>query len=328
MMDVNVYRVPMGSPDDVSELEKLIDEGTVNPFEICAIIAQTEGDGYSRGYAALCFELMLSEKMHMSRAEVAARIPMLMIGLTGGLMSPHYTVFTRKEVEAPENSEKRLALGIKITRVLLPEEYGTAVQVKLVAEAVKEAMAEAGITDVADVHCVEVKCPNLTAARLADAQSRGNTCCSTNFAEAGSKFKGASALGVALGLGEIKEDKGRVELPISRKEGFGIMRRVSENGEYALTRYRVLARGLGRSLVLLKLETGRTHQIRVHMAALGHSLYGDFMYGHEEAGFPRTALHSCHISIKGAGKDISLYCPPPDIFFELVGQKPFKPEGL
>lgn len=206
MMDVNVYRVPMGSPDDVSELEKLIDEGTVNPFEICAIIAQTEGDGYSRGYAALCFELMLSEKMHMSRAEVAARIPMLMIGLTGGLMSPHYTVFTRREVEAPENSEKRLALGIKITRVLLPEEYGTAVQVKLVAEAVKEAMAEAGITDVADVHCVEVKCPNLTAARLADAQSRGKTCCSTNFAEAGSKSKGASALGVALGLGEIKEE--------------------------------------------------------------------------------------------------------------------------
>lgn len=206
MMDVNVYRVPMGSPDDVSELEKLIDEGTVNPFEICAIIAQTEGDGYSRGYAALCFELMLSEKMHMSRAEVAARIPMLMIGLTGGLMSPHYTVFTRREVEVPENSEKRLALGIKITRVLLPEEYGTAVQVKLVAEAVKEAMAEAGITDVADVHCVEVKCPNLTAARLADAQSRGKTCCSTNFAEAGSKSKGASALGVALGLGEIKEE--------------------------------------------------------------------------------------------------------------------------
>ena len=139
---------------------------------------------------------------------------------------------------------------------------------------------------------------------------------------------GITRLYMAVCLGEIKEDKGRVELPISRKEGFGIMRRVSENGEYALTRYRVLARGLGRSLVLLKLETGRTHQIRVHMAALGHSLYGDFMYGHEEAGFPRTALHSCHISIKGAGKDISLYCPPPDIFFELVGQKPFKPEGL
>ena len=139
---------------------------------------------------------------------------------------------------------------------------------------------------------------------------------------------GITRLYMAVCLGEIKEDKGRVELPISRKEGFGIMRRVSENGEYALTRYRVLARGLGRSLVLLNLETGRTHQIRVHMAALGHSLYGDFMYGHEEAGFPRTALHSCHISIKGAGKDISLYCPPPDIFFELVGQKPFKPEGL
>ena len=206
MMDVNVYRVPMAGPDDVSELEKLIDNGTVDPFDISAIIAQTEGDGYSRGYAALSFELMLSEKMNMTREQVAKRIPMLMIGLTGGLMSPHYTVFTLKEVYAPENSEKRLALGIKITRVLLPEEYGTAVQVRLVAQAVKEAMAEAGITDIADVHCVEVKCPNLTAARLADAHSRGKTCCSTNFAEAGSKSKGASALGVALGLGEIKDE--------------------------------------------------------------------------------------------------------------------------
>ena len=101
MMDVNVYRVPMAGPDDVSELEKLIDNGTVDPFDISAIIAQTEGDGYSRGYAALSFELMLSEKMNMTREQVAKRIPMLMIGLTGGLMSPHYTVFTRKEVDAP-----------------------------------------------------------------------------------------------------------------------------------------------------------------------------------------------------------------------------------
>jgi len=205
MMDVNVYRLPMSGPDDVSELKKLIDDNKVKPEEICAIIAQTEGDGYARGYSALNFEIMLSEKMGITREEVAARIPMLMIGLTGGLMSPHYTVFTRKTVDAIPGAEKRLAIGIKITRVLLPEEYGTAVQARLVAEAVKEAMKEAGITDVSDVHCVEVKCPNLTAARLADAASRGKKCVSGNFAEAGSKSKGASALGVALGLGEIKE---------------------------------------------------------------------------------------------------------------------------
>ena len=205
MMDVNVFRLPMGSPDDVSALAQLIDSKKLNPNEICAIIAQTEGDGYSRGYSAQSFELMLSDKMGLTRKEVADRIPMLMIGLTGGLMSPHYTVFTRKTGDFKPQNEKRLALGIKITRVLLPEEYGTKAHVLLVAEAVKEAMLEAGIEKVEDVHCVEVKCPNLTFARLNDALSRGKKCVSSNFVEAGSKSKGASALGVALALGEIQE---------------------------------------------------------------------------------------------------------------------------
>lgn len=205
MMDVGVFRLPMSGPDDVSELTKLIDSGKVKAEEIVAIIAQTEGDGYARGYCSLNFEIMLSERLGISRAEVFERIPMLMIGLTAGLMSPHYTVFTRKEVDAPSTGEKRLAIGIKTTRVLLPEEYGTEVQVRLVAEAVKEAMAQAGIESTKDVCCVEIKCPNLTAARLNDATSRGKKCVSNNFAEAGAKSKGASALGVALGLGEIKD---------------------------------------------------------------------------------------------------------------------------
>jgi cyanuric acid amidohydrolase len=205
MNDVNVYRLPMSGPDDVSELEKLVDSKAINPQEIVAIIAQTEGDGYARGFSLINFELMLSTKLNMTRKEVNTRIPMLMIGLTGGLMSPHYTVFTRKEVNTADAKEKRLSLGIKKTRVLLPEEYGTKTQVLLVAEAVKEAMKEAGITDVKDVHCVEVKCPNLTAARVADAESRGKKVVSKNFADAGAKSKGASALGVALALGEIKE---------------------------------------------------------------------------------------------------------------------------
>lgn len=205
MMDVNVYRLPMQSPDDVSELAKLIDNGTINAKEICALIAQTEGDGYSRGYSAMCFEVMLSEKIGCTREEVAKQVPMLMIGLTGGLMSPHYTIFTRKNVEQKEGAEKRLSLGIKVSRVLLPEEYGRSAHVFAVAETVREAMKEAGITDVKDIHCVEVKCPNLTAARIGDAATRGQSCVSSNLADAGSKCKGASALGVALGLGEIKE---------------------------------------------------------------------------------------------------------------------------
>jgi len=206
MMDVGVYRLPMSGPDDVSELALLMERGEIVPEEICAIIAQTEGDGYARGYSALSFQILLADRLGMTREEVWDRIPMLMIGLTGGLMSPHYTVFTRKDSDVPNPGGKRLAIGVRDTHVLLPEEYGTLTQVHAVAKAVKEAMAEAQIDSVKDVHCVEVKCPNLTAKRIADAERRGRKVISTNMAESGSKSKGASALGVALALGEIKEE--------------------------------------------------------------------------------------------------------------------------
>ena len=207
MMNVGVYRLPMASPNDVSELEKLIDNGTIKAENVSAIMAQTEGDAYSRGYALQNFELMLSKKLNIALEKVSERIPMLMIGLTGGIMSPHYTVFTREYVEAESKGEKRLAIGIKTTRVLLPEEYGTMTQVKEVAQAVREAMADAGIESIDDIHCVEVKCPALTGARIKDAESRGNKVVSTNLTEAGNKSKGASALGVALALGEVKEEQ-------------------------------------------------------------------------------------------------------------------------
>lgn len=204
-MDVGVFRLPMSGPDDVSELAFLIKNGEIVPEEICAIIAQTEGDGFARGYSALSFQILLAETLKMTREEIWDRIPLLMIGLTGGLMSPHYTVFTRKESSVPNPGDKRLAIGVKNTRVLLPEEYGTLTQVHAVARAVKDAMVEAQVDSLQDVHCVEVKCPNLTAKRIADAESRERKVISTNFTESGSKSKGASALGVALALGEITE---------------------------------------------------------------------------------------------------------------------------
>lgn len=205
MKDYQIYRLPMGSPDDVSALKALLDNKTIDPQNITAIIAQTEGDGYARGYSSLTFELLLAEYLQTTTTAVNEKIPMLMIGLTGGLMSPHYNVFVSQEVNSTPSTQKRLAVGITKTRVLRPEEYGTRAMVLLVAEAVKEAMKQAGITDPKDVHLVEVKTPNLTSARIADAESRGQTVVSKNFADAGSKAKGAAALGVALALGEIKD---------------------------------------------------------------------------------------------------------------------------
>ena len=89
-----------------------------------------------------------------------------------------------------------------------------------------------------------------------------------------------------------------IDLPIGH--GPGIKRVIDAAGRPAFTEYEVLKAGERRSLLCLKLHTGRTHQIRVHLAALGCPVAGDFLYGQEDERLPgRFALHSfrlcfCH----------------------------------
>ena len=92
--------------------------------------------------------------------------------------------------------------------------------------------------------------------------------------------------------------QGVIDMPIGRADGSVLRRQVRPDGARAVTRYQVLSSSGVRSLVRLELETGRTHQIRVHMAWLGHPLVGDFLYGVEDkALIGRTALHSWQLSL-------------------------------
>lgn len=101
---------------------------------------------------------------------------------------------------------------------------------------------------------------------------------------------------LALTQGCPKPTSGSVDAPLGRVEGSLILRQVRPDGERALTDYEVVAAGEEYSLVRLKLHTGRTHQIRVHMAYLGHPLLGDPFYGIEgSGGMTRAALHSWQI---------------------------------
>ena len=91
---------------------------------------------------------------------------------------------------------------------------------------------------------------------------------------------------------------GVIDAPIGRAPGSLVERRVDPAGQRAVTAYRTLKTAHGRALVELELDTGRTHQIRVHMAHLGCPLTGDFLYGTEDPGLiSRPALHSARLSL-------------------------------
>ena len=88
---------------------------------------------------------------------------MVVSGGTEGVLSPHATIFTRTPTSAGSpNGQTRLAIGIAATRDFLPHEIGRTAQIEATAEAVKNAMQDAGISRVEDVHWVQVKCPLLT----------------------------------------------------------------------------------------------------------------------------------------------------------------------
>ncbi|MGH6982161.1 MAG: ring-opening amidohydrolase [Stellaceae bacterium] len=205
-----VFRVPMSGPSDVSGVKALIEKGQVAPEDIVAILGKTEGNGcvndFTRGYSTFAFQVMLSEVLGASRDTVAQQVAFVMSGGTEGVLSPHATVFARRETRgaSPKRREKRLSIGVSHSRVFRPEEIGTAAMVNEVARATKAAMADADIDAAKDVHFVQIKCPLLTSERMEEARRRGGNVVTHDTYESMGYSRGASALGVAVALGEIK----------------------------------------------------------------------------------------------------------------------------
>lgn len=108
---------------------------------------------------------------------------------------------------------------------------------------------------------------------------------------------------------------GLIDVPLGPMEGSLMQQQVRPDGKAARTHYQVLEAGRNRALVRLELETGRTHQIRVHMAYIGHPLTGDFLYGTENRGLiARPALHSHQMSFLHpiTGKPLTFIQPLPE----------------
>jgi cyanuric acid amidohydrolase len=135
----------------------------------------------------------------------ADAICLVMSGGTEGGMSPHWTVFERSW--ADESRKPALAIGRAHTPALPFEHLGRLQQVEQVAEGVRAAMRDARIDDPADVHFVQIKCPLLTAQRVGRALQRGATVTTTDTLKSMGLSRAASALGVALALGEIERGK-------------------------------------------------------------------------------------------------------------------------
>ncbi|GGH83968.1 23S rRNA pseudouridine1911/1915/1917 synthase [Pullulanibacillus pueri] len=103
---------------------------------------------------------------------------------------------------------------------------------------------------------------------------------------------------LALVHGCFEQESGTIEAPIGRKTGSIIERCVTDEGKPAITHFEVIAQWHDFSLLSIKLETGRTHQIRVHFSHMGHPLLGDDLYGGSTQLIKRHALHSYQIDFR------------------------------
>src|SRR5688572_19756151 len=207
--DVEVFRIPMSGPADVSGLERLVDGGGLDPARIVAVMGKTEGNGcvndFTREYATAALAGFLGKRLELTPEAVEQRIAFVMSGGTEGVLSPHITVFARSRSGALRpRGAKRLAIGIAATRDFLPEELGRDAQIAETARAVTTAMDDAGIEDAADIHFVQIKCPLLTAERMRAARGRGRDVVTEDTYASMGYSRGASALGVAAALGETE----------------------------------------------------------------------------------------------------------------------------
>lgn len=127
---------------------------------------------------------------------------------------------------------------------------------------------------------------------------------------------------MALAEGLVTPEEGRIETDIRRIPDTATIKREvcpDGEGEKAITRYRVSEYKNGRSLLEIHLETGRTHQIRVHFSHLGHPLTGDWLYGREREGF-RHALHSSDLTLLQplTGEKLCFSSPLPEDFIRMM----------
>ena len=146
--------------------------------------------------------------------------------------------------------------------------------------------------------------------------------CAQNAFAAPELAKTAQKCYLALVEGPLPVGSGRIDVPIARRGDSIIGRCVREDGKPSVTEYTVLAASASHALVSCFPVTGRTHQIRVHMAHIGHPILGDTVYGAKKpvAGLTGQCLHAVGLRFihPRTGEPVELTCPLPEEFARLA----------
>jgi cyanuric acid amidohydrolase len=205
---IEVRKVAIESVTDASGLARLIDDGVFAADDVLAVVGKTEGNGgvndYTRILADRAFREVLVAKGSRTPEE-AKQVPLVWSGGTDGVISPHATVFAyAPEGSAPQTDEPRVSVGVAMSEQIMPEDIGRPAMVEKVAAGVRTAMANAGITDPADVHYVQTKTPLLVLETINDAKSRGHDVWTEDTLKSMDVSNSTTALGVATALGEIE----------------------------------------------------------------------------------------------------------------------------
>ncbi|HBM76171.1 MAG TPA: RluA family pseudouridine synthase [Clostridiaceae bacterium] len=127
---------------------------------------------------------------------------------------------------------------------------------------------------------------------------------------------------IAVVHGAFKKEEGTIDLPIDRPTHESIKREVLKSGQNAITHFKVIENYKAGSLLKIRLETGKTHQIRVHMSYIGHPLFGDTLYGVQDDSeyIKRQALHAVMLKFDHprTGKDMCIKADLPDDIKSLI----------
>ena len=201
---VDVVKIEIKSVADASGLAEFIASGRFSADQVVAVIGKTEGNGGVNDFTHILSDQAFRKVLldHGTRdAAAIKKIPMVWSGGCDGVITPHATIFARNAETGPA-SDTRLVMGTALSPQIMPEDIGRQAMVEKVAEGVRLAMKDAGITDPKDVHYVQTKTPLLTIETIQDAHARGHDA----FCEVHDSMgvsNGTTGLGIAVALGEI-----------------------------------------------------------------------------------------------------------------------------